>query len=63
MLHFQKKLECYVKQWLAGQFALEYLNNHSLHAGYTNYVLHKNAIVNKLNHAETRTSAINTNSQ
>jgi len=24
-----------------GQFALKYLNNNSLHAGYINYVLHK----------------------
>jgi len=39
---------------VVGQFALEYLNNHSYHAGYINYVLHKTTITNKLNHAETR---------
>jgi len=41
---------------VVGQFALEYLNNNSLHAGYINYVLYKTTIANKLNHAETRTS-------
>jgi len=50
MLHFQK-LESVV-----GQFALKYLNNKSLHAGYRNYALHKPTIANKLNHAETRIS-------
>jgi len=34
------------KSWneetVVGKFALEYLNNQSLHAGYINYVLHKN---------------------
>jgi len=40
---------------VAGQFALEYQNNNSLHAGYINYALHKIIIANKLNHAETRT--------
>ena len=45
-----------VKETLVGQFALEYLNNHSLHIGHINYVLHKNANAKKLNHAETRTS-------
>jgi len=44
------------------QIALEYLNNHSLHAGYVNCVLHK-TITNKLNHAGTRTSAYNASSQ
>jgi len=41
---------------VVGQFALEYLNNKSLHAGYRNYALHKTTIANKLNHAETRIS-------
>jgi len=40
-----------------GQFALDSLNNDALHEGYINYVLHKSIIANKLNHAETRTSA------
>jgi len=40
---------------VVGQFALEYLNNHSLHTGHINYVLHETTIANKLNHAETRT--------
>jgi len=39
---------------VVGQFALEYLNNHSFHAGYINYVPHKTTIANKLNYAETR---------
>jgi len=34
---------------LVGQFALEYLINNSLHAGYINYLLHKSTIANKLN--------------
>jgi len=42
---------------VVGQFALEYLNDQSLHAGYINYFLHKTTIANKQNHAETRTSA------
>jgi len=51
-------LGCTLKNWnvkgaVVGQFALEYLNNHSLHAGYINYVLHKTTIANKLNYAET----------
>jgi len=29
---------------VVGQITLEYLNNHSLHAGYINYVLHKTTI-------------------
>jgi len=41
---------------VVGQFALKYLNNKRLHAGYINYVLHKTTIANKSNHAETRTS-------
>jgi len=41
---------------LVGQFVVESLNNHYLHAGYINYVLHKTTIANTLNHAETRTS-------
>jgi len=41
---------------VVGQFAFEFLNNHSLHAGYINYVLHKTTFANTLNHAETRTS-------
>jgi len=41
---------------VVGQFALEYLNDHSLHAGYINYSLYKTTIANKLNHVETRTS-------
>jgi len=39
-----------------GQFFPEYLNNHSLRAGYKNYILRKNTIANKLNHAKTRTT-------
>jgi len=39
-----------------GQFALKYLNNSSLHAGYINYYLHKTTIAKKLKHAETSTS-------
>jgi len=31
---------------VVGQFALEYLNNNSLHAGNINYVLHKTTIAN-----------------
>jgi len=42
---------------VVGQFALEFLNNHSLYADYINYVLHKTTIASTLNHAETRTSA------
>jgi len=34
-----------------------------LYSGYINYVLHKAAIANKLNRAETRTSAYNTGSK
>jgi len=45
---------------VVGQFVLEYLNNHSLHAGYINYVLPKTTITNTLNHVETRTSVQNT---
>ena len=45
-----------VKETVVGEFALEYLKNHSLHAGYINYVLHKTTIANTLNHVETRTS-------
>jgi len=45
-----------VKETVVGQFALEHLNNYSLHAGHTNYLLHK-TIANKLNRAETMTSA------
>ena len=56
-LHFQK-LE--VKETVIGQCALDYLNNHSLHAGYINHVLHKTTIANTLNHVETRTSVQNT---
>jgi len=41
---------------VVGQFALKYLNNKSLHAGYRNHALHKTNIANKLNHAETQTS-------
>jgi len=41
---------------VVGQFVLEYLKNHTLHAGYINYVLHKTNIANTLNHAETSTS-------
>jgi len=41
---------------VVGQFALKYLNNDFLHAGYMNYVLHKTTIANKLNHEETQTS-------
>jgi len=46
-----------VKETVVGQFALEYLSKHSLHAGYINYVLHKTTIANKLNNAETMISA------
>jgi len=48
---------------VVGQFALKYLNNKSLHAGYRNYVLHKTTITNKMNHAETRISVENASSQ
>jgi len=41
---------------MVGQFALQYLNNNSLHEGYIKYVLHKSTIANTLNHAETMTS-------
>jgi len=34
---------------VVGQFALEYFNNNSLHAGYITFVLHKTTIANKLN--------------
>jgi len=43
-----------VKETVVDQFALEYLNNHSVHASHINYLLHKTTIANKLNHAETR---------
>jgi len=45
-----------IKETVVGQFALEYLNNNSLHAGYINYILNQTTIANKLNHVETRTS-------
>jgi len=35
---------------VVGQFALEYLNNNSLHTDYINYLLHKTTIANLLNH-------------
>jgi len=50
-------------KWVVDQFVLEYLNKHSLHAGYINNVIHKSSIANKLKHAETRSSAYNTRSQ
>ena len=34
-----------VKEMLVGQFALEYLNNNSLHTGCINYVLHKTTVI------------------
>jgi len=48
---------------VVGQFALEYLNHHSLHAGYINYVIHKTTIANALYHVETRTSVQNASSR
>jgi len=45
---------------VVGQFALKYLNNKFLHAGYRNYALHKTTIANKLNHAETRIAVLKT---
>jgi len=44
-----------VMKTVVGQFALEYLNNHSLHVSYVNYDVHKTSIANKLNHAVART--------
>jgi len=52
-----------IKKTVVGQFALECLNNNSLHTGYIDYILHKTAIANKLNQAEIRMLAENTNSQ
>jgi len=43
---------------MVSQFALEYLNNHSLHADNVNYDQHKTTMANKLNHAEARTSVL-----
>jgi len=41
---------------VVGQFALNYLNNKSLHAGCRNYALHKTTIANRLKHTETKIS-------
>jgi len=40
--------------WLVNLLSIKYPNNHSLHAGYVNYVLHKAAVANKLNHTDRR---------
>jgi len=46
------------------QFAFEYRNNQSFHAGYITtfyYALHKAVIANKLKHAKNKDQGFNTN--
>ena len=57
IVHFETKaFSTYRLHFPKLEFALEYPNTNFLHAAYISYVLHKTAIANKLNHAETRTS-------